>query len=80
MNVEGLDDDWKVASERKDLVFVPNVPQPICCGTAERARLVAAAPKLYAACAEFVRKVERGEAKSTRSYAQMKSVLLAVDN
>jgi hypothetical protein len=38
-------------------------------------RLIAAAPDLYDACAEFVRKVECGEAKSTRSYRQMKDAL-----
>lgn len=42
------------------------------------ARLIAAAPALYDACAEFVRKVEAGEARSTRSYAQMKAALDAV--
>ena len=36
------------------------------------AKLIAAAPDLLAACEEFVAKVERGEAKSVRSYQQMK--------
>ncbi len=39
------------------------------------ARLIAAAPELMAACQEFVRKVDAGEAKSTRSYEQMKAAL-----
>ena len=39
------------------------------------ARLIAAAPDLYEACAEFVRKVETGEARSTRSYKQMLAAL-----
>jgi hypothetical protein len=39
------------------------------------AHLYAAASDLFDACAEFVRKVECGEAKSTRSYRQMKDVL-----
>lgn len=43
------------------------------------ARLFAASKKLYAACAEFVRKVEAGEAKSTRSYAQMKAAIAEAD-
>jgi len=34
-----------------------------------------AAPDLLAACKEFVRKVEAGEAKSTRSYRQMKEAI-----
>lgn len=38
-------------------------------------RLFAAAPELLAACQEFVRKVDAGEAKSTRSYAQMKAAI-----
>ncbi len=39
------------------------------------ARLIAAAPDLLAACKEFVRKVDAGEAKSTRSYAQMNAAI-----
>ena len=39
------------------------------------AHLVAAAPELYEACKEFVRKCECGEARSHRSYAQMKAAL-----
>ena len=39
------------------------------------AHLIAAAPDLYAACEEFVRKVENGEARSVRSYAHMKAAL-----
>lgn len=39
------------------------------------ARLIAAAPDLLEACKEFVRKVDCGEAKSKRSYAQMKSAI-----
>jgi len=39
------------------------------------ALLIAAAPYLLAACEEFVRKVECGEAKSVRSYAQMKDAI-----
>lgn len=38
-------------------------------------RLISAAPDLFEACAEFCRKVDRGEARSTRSYAQMKAAL-----
>ncbi len=39
------------------------------------ARLIAAAPDLLAACIEFVRKCECGEARSKRSYAQMKDAI-----
>lgn len=39
------------------------------------ATLMSAAPDLLAACIEFVRKVEVGEAKSTRSYKQMKAAI-----
>ena len=42
------------------------------------ARLIAAAPDLLAACEEFVRKVEAGEARSKRSYAQMKAAIAKV--
>ena len=39
------------------------------------ARLIAAAPDLLAAALDFVAKVERGEAKSTRSYAAFKAAI-----
>lgn len=39
------------------------------------AKLIAAAPDLLEACIEFVRKVEAGEARSIRSYAQMKAAI-----
>lgn len=42
-------------------------------------RLFAAAPELYKACKEFVRKVESGAAHSVRSYAQMKKALAKID-
>lgn len=42
---------------------------------AANARLIAAAPDLLAACEEFVRKVDCGEAFSTRSYQQMKAAI-----
>lgn len=48
------------------------------CGTpraAANARLIAAAPDLLAACKEFVRKCECGEASSVRSYKQMKAAI-----
>lgn len=37
--------------------------------------LIAAAPDLLDACVEFVRKCECGEARSTRSYQQMKAAI-----
>lgn len=37
--------------------------------------LLMAAPDLLAACVEFVRKCEDGEAHSVRSYAQMKAAI-----
>lgn len=39
------------------------------------AHLIAAAPELLAACQEFVRKCECGEARSVRSYKQMKEAI-----
>jgi hypothetical protein len=41
----------------------------------DNAKLIAAAPDLLAACKEFVRKCECGEARSKRSYAQMKAAI-----
>lgn len=38
--------------------------------------MIQALPDLYKACEEFVRKVESGEAKSKRSYAEMKAAIL----
>lgn len=40
-----------------------------------RARLICAAPDLLAAAKEFVRKVDAGEAKSTKSYAAFKAAI-----
>lgn len=40
-----------------------------------RATIMASAPELLAACEEFVRKVEAGEARSVRSYEQMKAAI-----
>ena len=37
--------------------------------------LLLAAPDLLAACKEFVRKCECGEARSRKSYAQMKAAI-----
>ena len=39
------------------------------------AHLIAAAPDLFEACKEFVRKVDCGEARSKRSYKQMKEAI-----
>ena len=39
------------------------------------ARLISAAPDLLAACEEFCRKVDAGEARSVRSYAQMAAAI-----
>jgi hypothetical protein len=43
------------------------------------ANLIAAAPELLAACQEFIRKCECGEARSRRSYAQMKAAVAKVE-
>ena len=42
---------------------------------AANARLIAAAPDLLAACLEFCRKVDAGEARSKRSYEQMAAAI-----
>lgn len=41
----------------------------------EDARLIALAPRMLDAIAEFVRKVEAGEARSKKSYAEMRAIL-----
>jgi len=43
------------------------------------AALICAAPDLLEACKEFVKKVECGEAKSTKSYNQMKKAILKAE-
>jgi len=48
----------------------PDVPE-----AEANARLIAAAPELLAACKEFVRKCDDGEAKSRRSYAEMSAAI-----
>lgn len=42
--------------------------------------LIAAAPDLLEACEEFCRKVESGQARSIKSYAQMKAAIDRVKN
>ena len=77
---------WSLDEKEPGELWISNVDRsyPVCMVTAsgnvtERdkadARLIAAAPDLLAACQEFVRKVECGEAKSTRSYEQMKAAI-----
>jgi len=44
------------------------------------AKLMVAAPDLLKACKEFVRKCECGEARSKRSYAQMKKAIEKAEN
>jgi len=61
------------------------IPVQIICKTAEvfmsrgereaNARLLAASWELLEACKEFVRKVDCGEARSVKSYAQMKAAI-----
>ena len=43
------------------------------------ARLIAAAPDLYACCKDFVEKVESGRARSKDSYAKMKAALSRIE-
>ena len=39
------------------------------------AKLIAAAPDLLAACIEFIKRVEKGEVRSTKSYNRFKEVV-----
>ncbi len=72
--------------DRPDAVVV-NIPHPpfalgscgaICLGENARpnAHLMAASPDLLKAAMDFVANVDRGEAQSTRSYAQFKAAIL----
>lgn len=45
----------------------------------KEAQLAAAAPDLLEAAREFVRKVEAGEARSTKSYAAFKAAIARAD-
>lgn len=76
---KGSKTPWKVESVPSGL-DVWNEEHCIClvdsynvAGYDANAHLIAAAPDLLAACLEFIRKVDAGEAKSTRSYEQMKA-------
>lgn len=78
-------DVWKVETYRgtygvwtEDGTFICEVNRSLD-DVEEVARLLAAAPKLLAACQEFVRKVECGEARSRRSYAEMKAIIDEVE-
>jgi len=52
-------------------VLIPEVD-----GENDNAYLIAAVPDLLVACEEFVRKCESGEARSVKSYAQMKAAII----
>lgn len=62
--------------QRKDEYGDPDLlDQDSCSRAYYNTKLAAAAPELLEACLEFVRKVECGEARSKRSYAQMKEAI-----
>ena len=44
------------------------------------AHLIAAAPDLLAACKEFLRKVDCNQARSVRSYAEMKAAIAKAEH
>ena len=56
-------------------VLIERTPADEAQFSADMERIRAAAPDLLAACKEFVRKCECGEARSKRSYAQMKAAI-----
>lgn len=60
---------WALATLHYDYRFTSNATN------LRRARLISAAPDLLEACIEFVRKVDAGEARSTKSYEQMKAAI-----
>lgn len=70
--------EGKLSVESDDGYFIAQVDE----GDAQNgnAQLIAAAPELLAACIEFVRKCDAGEAKSKRSYAQMSAAIAKATN
>lgn len=91
---KAAEETWEVGSHPaipgtfivKPVLFGSNIRVlPACEGghvslkNPDHAHLIRSAPALYRACAEFVRKVECGEARSTRSYRQMKAALAEAD-
>jgi hypothetical protein len=77
---------WCVVTDDKDAIDLEKRDSPeslryyggaLICESCkiDDAKLITAAKDLYDACAEFVRKVECGEARSKRSYAQMKAAI-----
>ena len=64
-----------VDDQLNDLAIISENPNIDGDQQLSNAQLFAAAPELLAACKEFVRKVECGEARSKRSYAQMKAAI-----
>lgn len=62
---------YAIVDNERAMCFIPKLhPQ-----AKENSNLICAAPDLLAACMEFVRKCECGEARSKRSYAQMKEAV-----
>jgi hypothetical protein len=66
---------WFVAPDRKDLVFVPGVAQPMRCGSAKRARLIAATPELLSIAERWA--ALDGGAWHVQRHANEKAELLA---
>lgn len=53
----------------------------VCESVSDRddARLIAAAPEMYYAMAEFCRRVDAGEVRSVKTYAKFKAILAKID-
>lgn len=70
--------DHNISITAADAAFVAEVPRWVSATWGNRhanARLIAVAPELAEAAIEFCRKVEAGEARSTKSYAAFKAAL-----
>lgn len=64
-----------VVNEKDEVICLVSPAEEMDQDDVGRAKLISATPDLLAACKEFVRKVDCGKARSTKSYKQMSEAI-----